>query len=226
MRILLCGPALAALLFLGACSGSGGTAPEDAVPWGKYRIHCALVKQGMYHCAVYRDKEKDPVLERTFIDPSLSALPGPEVVKLITRFDEGTIYLTGKRKLVACDIPEDARLTQSMGGRVWVAFRLVDEKSNIYYCTVYGAKDGSVLSAGPYVVRRYAWDAAEKRMRYSNIKGPAPAPDPVYYGGVSISLKKKMALMPSDWIDYPDGPRAGLRVKYDAEGKIVQEEAY
>lgn len=211
-------------VILAACSGGG--IPRDAVSWGNYRIQCARIKQGMYHCAVYREKERKPVLEKTFIDPSLSGMSGPDVVKKITRFDVGTIYLAGKRKLVACDIPEDARLVQSVGGRVWIACRLVDEKANVYYCTVYNSKDGSILSAGPYVVKRYGWDASTRRTQYTNVNGLTPYLDFVYYGGVSISLKNKTALMPADWIDYPDGPRAGLRVKYDGEGKVVQEEAY
>lgn len=213
-------------LVLCACSGDGGGIPRDAVAWGNYRIHCARIKQGMYHCAVYREKERRPVLEKTFIDPSLSGMSGPEVVKKMTRFDVGAIYLAGRRKLVACDIPEDARLVQSVDGRVWISCRLVDDKTNVYYCTAYSTRDGSVLSAGPYAVKRYGWDAAAQRMRYTNVTGPAPFLDFVYYGGVSISLKNRTALMPVDWIDFPDGPRAGLRVKYDADGKAVQEEAY
>jgi hypothetical protein len=217
---------LLAALLLAACS-KNGSLPRTAALCGDQWISCTSIKPGMYRCRTWRAADRAPGQERIFIFPFLHGAPRDTAIAAgIARYDGETIVLKDGRKLIAADIPDDAERVASLPGGAWVSCRSVDAAAHLYACNIYAMKNGTLFASGTYVLKRYAWDPAANRVRYTPVKGPAPVWDYVYYGGIGISLNNRMVLMPVDWIDYPDSIRSGMRKKYDARGTEIAQEEY
>jgi hypothetical protein len=213
------------LVMFAACSRGG--LPWNAKLVGSFYLSCTEVQQGMYHCRIYARSDRQLVVEKTYVFPSFYGMPPRgDVTGRVSRYDGDVIYLWGGTKLIAGDIPDDARRVQSANGGVWVSCSLADEKQNIYSCTLYSMKDACVLASGAFVPKRFTWDAKAGRTKYQDAKEQLPSLDFVYYGGVGITLKNKQILMPAGWIDYPDKKGGGLRVQYDADGNAIVQEEY
>ncbi len=201
--------------------------PVNAALYGDHWISCSGVKYGMYHCKVYSKDEKKLIREKTYIYPGYYGAPAEAVLsKNIIRFEDDAIFLRGKKKLIASDIPEDSALVQSINGGVWINARQEKTSKNHYVCTVYNVKDGNIASSGLYALKKYYWDAVKKKSVYSEVKSAPKFLEFVYYGGVGITLKNKVVLMPAGWIEYPEGARSGLRVEYDEAGNEKKREEY
>ncbi len=201
--------------------------PKNAKLCGDYWVSCVGVKQGMYHCKIYSKHGKKLLSQKTYIYPFFyRTLDDVDLSSRVTQYDGDTIYFDGNRKLIACDIPEDAVRVQCINDGAWVSCKQINRKENLYTCTVYSVKDGSVMSRGNYVLKKYHWDVKARKTKYSGVKEHVQWLEMQYYGGVAISLQDNMVLMPYGWIEYPEGPRSGLRVQYNAEGKVLSEEEY
>jgi hypothetical protein len=149
-----------------------------------------------------------------------------ELTPKVRKYDGDTISLDDGSKLLTCEVPYQAELIQSSDGPVWLTYDPADRKRNEYSCDIYSAKNGGTVSTGEYVLKKYHWDNANNKTVYEDIKESSPFIDPSFYGGISIALKDKLALMPAGVIDYSAGPNSGLRVKYDPEGNEIQREEY
>ena len=200
--------------------------PSNAKPCDGYYISCLQVKKGMYHCKIF-NKERELVSEKTCIYPVYyTSLNEKDLSHRITKYDGDTVYFDTKRKLIVCSVPEDAERVQCLDGGAWVSCRLIDPQEKLYSCIVYSAEDGSVLSEGTYVLKKFFLDENAGKVRYTLAGSNVKSLEPVYYGGIGISMKGNMVLMPSGWIEYPQGTDSRLRVKYNSEGDVLQKEEY
>ena len=200
--------------------------PADAKLCGDHWLKCSMVNQGLYNCQIY-DKEKRLIKKQAFMLPYKHWRRNQdELTVRAQNYDGDTISLDNGAKLLACDVPYQAEMIQSADGLVWVKYEAVKDEINMYTCEIYSTKDGSLISSGAYVIKKYYWNKNRNRTVYENIKEFAEPSGISYYGGISIALKNNMVLMPVDTIDYSSGPDTGLRVKYDSEGNELERYEY
>lgn len=200
--------------------------PADARQVGEHWLKCYMVNQGLYSCRIY-SKDKRLIKTQAFMLPYRHwRRDQRELTPRVREYDGDTISLDKGMKLLSCGVPYQAELIQSVAGPVWIKYEPLREKKNLYFCEVFSTKDGSIISAGAYDLKQYRWDRSKNKTVYEDVKETTPLINVNYYGGISISLKDKLVLMPSGVIDYATGPDSGLRVKYNAEGRETASEEY
>ncbi|MCB4792890.1 MAG: hypothetical protein LHV68_13555 [Elusimicrobia bacterium] len=215
-------------LLLSACSQPKGF-PDNAKLCGNYFISCIGVKKNMYHCRIYTRWSKRLIADKNYVYPfSYQNISEPDLAKRITRCEGDVIYFDRTKKLVATNMPENAECIQGAKGGVWVDCKRTDDKNNRYVCIVYDIKGANIISSGEYVLKRFGWDAGTGKVRYVNAKELKDRLTLVYYGGVGISVRNKLVLLPDGWVDYPnpESSHGGTRVKYDSQANIIKEETY
>ena len=218
--------ALFTILFASIIIVQANRMTADAKMCGDHWLKVSLVNQGIYSCQIYGENKK-LIKKQCFMLPYKHwRRDQRELTGRIQEYDGDTISLDKGMKLLACDVPYQAELIQSVNDPVWVKYDAVDLKQNMYSCDIYSTKDGRVVSSGAYIVKKYYWDAKRNKTVYEDVKEAAQFFDLFYYGGISISLTNKLVLMPAGVVDYCTGPASGLRVKYDPEGNEIQREEY
>ena len=198
--------------------------PADAKQCGDHYLKFYSVNQGLYSCRIY-GKDKKFLKEQTYMLPYKHwRRSPPDLAYKVEKYDGDTIYLDKGAKLLACSVPPEAQMVQSVDCLVWIKYEPMDKEKNMYYCEVYSTRDGSVVSAGAYDLKKYHWDKKRNRTVFENAAEPMKTLSPYYYGGVSIALKNNMVLMPDNFIDYNTGTETGLRIKYDKAGNELERE--
>jgi len=200
--------------------------PADSKLCGDHWLKCYMVNQGLYNLRIY-SKDKKFIKEQAFMLPyKYWRRDQKEITGKIEKYDGDTICLDKGVKLLACSVPLEAEMVRSVDGLVWVKYEPLGEEKNSFVCEVFSTKDGSLVSSGAYALKKYHWDNKKNRTVYEKVQETVKLCDLNYYGGVSICLKNKMALMPDGVIDYNTSTHAGLRVKYDKDGNEIEREEY
>ena len=200
--------------------------PADAKLCGDYWLKCSSVNQGLYSCRIYT-KDKKFIKNKAYMLPYKHWRRNQhELTDKVQKYDGDIISLDKGMKLVACEVPYQAEMIQSVGGLVWVTYEAIKEEENSFICKIYSTKNGSLISSGVYALKKYYWDKKAIKTVYMNIEESIQRFDLLYYGGVSISLNNKMVLMPDGAIDYSTDPYSGLMVKFDAQGSEISREEY
>ncbi len=163
---------LFSVLIISSCSKKADDIPRSAKLCGDYLVSVRIVKIGMYHAQMFSRLDKKLVEEKDYIYPVTSnGVKAADLSDRVVKYDDNAIYLEGGVKLIACDASQDAERIQGVKGRVWVDCNITDQKNNRYYCTIYSAKDGSVLAKGGYVLNKFYWDEKERVSKYTRVKG-------------------------------------------------------
>jgi hypothetical protein len=203
--------------------------PQGAKLRAGYWISCVAVKKGMYHCMIFTRWRKNLVVDKYFIYPFLyNNIIDSDLSSKITNYDGDTVTFEDNRKLIATDMPKDAVRMQGLKDGVWVSCTPAKDKKGIYVCIVYEIKGKNILSSGEYELKRYYWDVKARRSVYFPVKDNITNLELIYYGGIGITARDKMVLLPHGVVDYPDpsGARGGIRIKYDSQANVIKQEDY
>ena len=216
------------IFVLGGCS-QPKEFPQTAKLRAGYWISCVAVKKGMYHCMVFTRWRRNLVIDKNFIYPFLyNNVPDLDLSSKITRIDGDVITFDDNRKLIATNMPQDAVRIQGLKDGVWVSCNPAKGKKGIYVCIIYDIKGANILSSGEYALKKYYWDVKARRSVYFPAKETVKDLELIYYGGIGITARDKMVLLPHGVIDYPDpeGLRGGSRIKYDSQANVLKQEDY